>query len=142
MASRSARPCTSEEVNKSMMKIALATLAAALGTGGLLGGTAAQAGGYGYDAYDAPETVVTRRTVVERRVVAPPREVVREVVVERPVVRSRRVVREIVEERPVVYRIRPAVREVVVERNSFHGPRRFGPRPVGYGYGPAFDPYD
>ncbi len=57
MASRSARPCTCEEVNESMMKIALVVLAAALGTGGLLGGTAAQAGGYGYDAYDAPETV-------------------------------------------------------------------------------------
>ncbi|CAO4136639.1 hypothetical protein [Methylorubrum extorquens] len=122
-----------------MRKIALAALAAAIGTGGLLGGTAAQAGGYGYDA---PDTVVTRRTVVERRIVAPPREVVREVVVERPVVRSRRIVREVVEERPVVYRPRPVVREVVVERDGFHGPRRFGPRPVGYGYGPAFDPYD
>lgn len=127
-----------------MRKIALAALAAALGTGGLLGGTAARAGGYGYgyDAYDAPETVVTRRTVVERRVVAPPREVVREVVVERPVVRPRRVVREVVEERPVVYRPRPVVRDVVVERDGFYGPRRFGPRPVGYGYGPAFDLYD
>ena len=57
-------------------------------------------------------------------------------------VRPRRIVREVVEERPVVYRPRPVVREVVVERDGFYGPRRFGPRPVGYGYGPAFDPYD
>jgi hypothetical protein len=121
-----------------MKRIASAALAAALGTGALLGSTAARAGGYGYEAYEAPETVVTRRTVVERRVVVPPREVVREVVVERP----RRVVREIVEERPVVYRPRPAVREVVVEHDGYYGPRRFGPRPVGYGYGPAYDPYD
>ncbi|MFC6777404.1 hypothetical protein [Methylobacterium gregans] len=49
---------------------------------------------------------------------------------------------EVVEERPVVYRPRPVVREVVVGRDRFYGPRRFGPRPVGYGYGPAFDPYD
>ncbi|UMY19838.1 hypothetical protein MMB17_11380 [Methylobacterium organophilum] len=125
-----------------MRMIAVAALVAAFGTGGLLGSSAAQAGGYGYDAYDAPETVVTRRTIVERRVVAPPREVVREVVVERPVVRPRRIVREIVEERPVVYQPRPVVREVVVERDGFYGPRRFGLRPVGYGYGPAFDPYD
>ncbi|KMO36278.1 hypothetical protein VQ02_15940 [Methylobacterium variabile] len=126
-----------------MRQMALAALAAALGAGGLLGSTCARAGGYGYDAYDAPETVVTRRTVVERRVVIPRREVVREVVVERPVVRPRRVVREVIEERPVVYRPRPVVREVVVEQDGFYGPRRFGPsRPVGYGYGPAFDPYD
>ena len=125
-----------------MKQMTLAALAVALGTGGILGTSPAWAGGYGYDAYDAPETVVTRRTVVERRVVVPPREVVREVVVERPVVRPRRVVREIVEERPVVYRPRPVVRDVVVEHNGFYGPRRFGPRPVGYGYGPAFDPYD
>ncbi|GAN50852.1 putative extensin [Methylobacterium sp. ME121] len=125
-----------------MRQIALAALVATLGAGGLLGSTAAQAGGYGYDVYDAPETVVTRRTVVERQVVAPPREVVREVVVERPIVRPRRVVREIVEEQPVVYRPRPVVREVVVERDGFYSPHRFGPRPVGFGYGPAFDPYD
>jgi len=142
-----------------MSKIALAALSAALlGAGGLLSATSAQATGYGYHAYEAPETVVTRRTIVERRLVAPPREVVREVIVERPVVRPRpvvrevieerpvirprRIVREVVEERPVVYRPRPVVREVVVERDGFHAPRRFGPRPVGYGYGPAFDPYD
>jgi len=125
-----------------MKQIALAVLAAALGAGALLGTTAAQAGGYGYDAYDAPETVVTRRTVVERRVVAPPREIVREVIVKRPVARPRRVVREVIEERPVVYRPQPVVREVVVERDGFYGPRRFGPRPVGYGYGPDFDPYE
>jgi len=130
-----------------MRQILRAGLAAvALGAGGLLGTTSAQALGYdyGYGAYDAPETVVTRRTVVERRVIAPPRRVVREVVVERPVMRPRRVVREVVEERPVVYRPRPVVRDVVVEREGFYGPRRFGPRPVGYGYGyrPAFDPYD
>lgn len=85
----------------------------------------ARAGSFDYDAYDAPEMVVTKRTVVERRVVVPPREVVREVVVERPVVHPRRV-----------------VREVVIERDGFHEPRRFGPRPVGFRYGPAFDPYD
>jgi hypothetical protein len=125
-----------------MRQIALATLAAALGAGGFFGTTSAHAGGYGYDAYDAPETVVTRRTVVERRVVVPPREVVREVVVERPVVTPRRIVREVIEERPVLYRPRPVVRDVVVERDGFYGPHRFGPRPVGYGYGPAYDPYD
>lgn len=123
-----------------MKKIILVAAGAALATGALLGSTAAWAGGYGYEAYDAPETVVTRRAVVERRVVAPPREVVREVVVERPVVRPRRIVREVVEGRPVVYRPRPVVREVVVERNGFYAPRRFGPRPLGYG--PAFAPYD
>ncbi|CAO4136351.1 hypothetical protein [Methylorubrum extorquens] len=64
-----------------MRKIALAAVAAALGTGGLLGSSTAQAGGYGYAVYDAPEAVVTRCTVVERRVVVPPREIVREVVV-------------------------------------------------------------
>ena len=125
-----------------MRQIALAALAAALASGGLIASSSAKAGGYGYDAYDTPETVVTRRTVVERRIVAPPREVVREVVVERPVVRPRRIVREVIEERPVAYRPRPVVRDVVVEREGFYGPRRFGPRPVGYGYGPAFDPYD
>lgn len=130
------------EREESMKQIALAALAAALGTGGLLGSTAARAGGYGYDTYDAPETVVTRRTVVERRVVVPARRVVREVVVERPIVRPRPVVREVIEERPVVYRPRPVVREVVVERDGFDGPHRFGPRPVGFDYGPEFDPYD
>lgn len=125
-----------------MRHIALATLAAALGAGGFFGAVPAHAGGYGYDAYDAPDTVVTRRTVVERRVVVPPREVVREVVVERPVMPPRRIVREVIEERPVVYRPRRVVRDVVVERDGFYGPRGFGPRPVGYGYGPAFDPYD
>ena len=126
-----------------MRKIALVALSAALlGAGGLLSATSAQATGYGYHAYEAPGRVVTRRTIVERRVVAPPREVVREVIVERPIVRPRRVVREVIEERPVVYRPRPVVREVVVERDGFYAPRRFGPRPVGYGYGPAFDPYD
>lgn len=126
-----------------MRKIALAVLGAAtLVSGTLLGATSSQASDYGFDAYDAPRTVVTRRTVVERRVVAPPREVVREVVVERPVVRPRRIVREVIEERPVVYRPRPVVREVVMERDGFYGPRRFGPRPVGYGFGPSFGPYD
>src|ERR1700712_2175733 len=126
-----------------MRKIALAPLGAvALAGPALRGATSAQASDYGYDAYDAPRTVVTRRTVVERRVVVPPREVVRKVVVERPVVRPRRVVREIVEERPVVYRPRPVVREVVVERDGFYAPRRCGPGPVGYGSGPAFGPYD
>jgi hypothetical protein len=133
---------SSTEVNESMRKIALSALGAAIAGGTLLGATASRASDYGYDDYDAPRTVVTRRTVVERRIVAPPREVVREVIVERPVVRPRRIVREVVEERPIVYRPRPVVREVVVERDGFYGPRRFGPRPVGYGYGPAFDPYD
>lgn len=125
-----------------MRKTAFAAFAAlALGAGALLPATSARAGGYGYDGYDAPETVVTRRTIVERPVVAPPRRIVREVVVERPVVyRPRPVVREVVVERPVVYRPRPVVREVVVERDGPIGPRRFGPRPVGYG--PDFDPYD
>jgi len=125
-----------------MKLIALAALGATLGAGALLGGTPSLASDYGYGAYAAPETVVTRRTVVERRIAVPPREVVREVVVERPVLPPRRVVREVVVERPVVYRPRPVVREVVVERDGFYGPRRFGPRPVGYGYGSAFDPYD
>lgn len=126
-----------------MRQIVLAGLTAVvLGAGGLLNAPSAQASSYGYGAYDAPEVVVTRRTVVERRVVAPPREVVREVVIERPVVRPRRIVREIVEERPVVYRPRPVIREVVMERDGFHAPRRFGPHPIGYGYRPAFDPYD
>jgi hypothetical protein len=116
--------------------------AAVLGTGVLLGITSAQATGYGYDEFDPPETVVERRTVVERQVIAPPRRVVREVVVERPVIRPRRVVREVVVESPAVYRPRRVVREVVVERDGFYGPRRFGPRPVGYGYGPVFDPYE
>ncbi|WP_284214141.1 hypothetical protein, partial [Methylobacterium oxalidis] len=109
-----------------MRKTALAALGAlALGAGALLPATAAHAGGYGYEA---PETVVTHRTIVERRVVAPPRRVVREVVVERPVVyRPRPIVREVVVERPVVYRPRPVVREVVVERDGFYGRRRFGP---------------
>ncbi|KQP40645.1 hypothetical protein ASF49_20785 [Methylobacterium sp. Leaf104] len=125
-----------------MRQIALAGLAAAgLLSGALLGSPAARAADYGYDADDAPETVVTRRTVVERRVVLPPREIVREVVVERPAP-PRRIVREVIEEPPVVYRPRPVVRDVVVEREGFYGPRRFGPRPVGYGYGPAYDPYD
>lgn len=123
-----------------MRKIPLVAVAAALGTGGLFGSSTAQAGGYGYDGYDAPEAVVTRRTVVERRVVVPPREIVREVVVERPVVRPRRVVREIVEERPVGYRPRPVMREVVVERDGIYSSRRFGPRPVGYA--PSYGPYD
>ena len=125
-----------------MRRIALAALAAALVSGGLIGSTTAKAGGYGYDAYDEPDTVVTRRTVVERRVVVPPRQVVREVVVERPVVRPRRIVREIIEERPVAYRPRPVVRDVVVEREDFYGPRRFGPRPIGYGYAHSYAPYD
>ncbi|MGU3359095.1 hypothetical protein ACLBWX_02050 [Methylobacterium sp. M6A4_1b] len=124
-----------------MRQIALAGLTAAgLLSGALLGSAAARAADYGYDADDAPETVVTRRTVVERHVLLPPREIVREVVVERPA--PRRIVREVIEEPPVVYRPRPVVRDVVVEREGVYGPRRFGPRPVGYGYGPAYDPYD
>jgi hypothetical protein len=126
-----------------MRQIALAGLAAAgLISGAFLGPSSARAADYGYDAYDEPETVVTRRTVVERRVVVPPRDTVREVIVERPVVPPRRFVREVIEEPPVVYRPRPAVRDVVVEREVVYGPRRFGPRPVGYGDGPAYDPYD
>jgi hypothetical protein len=126
-----------------MRKIALTAFgAAALVGGSLLGVTASQASDYRYDGYDdEPRTVVTRRTVVERRVIVSPREVVREVV-ERPITPPRRIVREVVEERPVVYRPRPVVREVVVERDGFYGPHRFGPRPVGYGYRPAYDPYD
>jgi len=131
-----------------MRQIARAGLAAAgLLSGVFLGLSSARAADYGYDAYDAPETVVTRRTVVERRVVLPPREIVREVVVERPLLPPRRFVREVIEAPPVVYRPRPVVREVVVEREGYDGPRRFGPphfgpRSVGYGTGPAYDPYD
>jgi hypothetical protein len=127
-----------------MRKIALATVGTlVLAAGALLGATSSRAGDYGYDVDDGPATVVTRRTVVERRVVAPPRRVVREVVVERPVVRPRTVVREVVVERAPAYRPHPRfreVREVVVERDGFGGPRRFGPRAVGYG--PDFDLYD
>ena len=120
-----------------MKRIALAALGAlTLGAGTLSLPTAAQAGGYGYgydDGYDAPETVVTRRTIVERPIVVQPRRVVREVVVERPiVVRPRPVVREVIVERPVVYRPH---REVVFEDDGFYGPRRFGPRRAAYGYG-------
>ncbi len=107
-----------------MRRIAFAVIGAAL-AGGALGAAGAQASEYGYDVYDGPRTVVTRRTVIERRVVVPPREVMREVVIERPVVPPRRV-----------------VREIIVERDGFDGPRRFGPRPVGYSYRPHFDPYD
>lgn len=127
-------------VKETMRKIALAALGAALAGGTLLGTTASRASDYGYDDYDVPRTVVTRRTVIEHRVVVPPREVVREVVVERPVVPPRRIVREVIEERPVAYRPRPVAREVVVERDGIYGPRRFGPRPAGYGA--AFDPYE
>ena len=111
-----------------MRKSAFALLGAlSLGVGALLGNTPAQAGGYDYDEYDeGPATVVTRKTIIERRVIAPPPRVVREMVV-RP---------------PIFYRPRPVVREVVVERDGFYGPRRFGPGPVRYGYGPGFDPYD
>lgn len=124
-----------------MRKFARAALGASiLATGSVLGATASRASDYGYDEYDAPRTLVTRRTVIERRVVIPPREVVREVVVERPVVPLRRIVREVIEERPVVYRPRPVVRDVLVERDGYDRPHRFGSRPVGYG--PAFDPYD
>ena len=125
-----------------MRRIALAALGALTLSASISGiATSAQAADYGYDSYDAP--IVERRTIVERPMVVVPRPVVREVIVERPVVyRSRPVVREVVVERPVVYRTRPVVREVVVERDGFYGPRRFGPRPVGYGYGPGFGPYD
>ena len=120
-----------------MKRIALAALGALTLGAGFLGLAApAQAGGYGYgydDGYDAPETVITRRTIVERPIVVQPRPIVREVVVERPiVVRPRPVVREVIVERPVVYRPR---REVIVEEDSYYGLRRFGPRRANYGYG-------
>jgi hypothetical protein len=121
-----------------MRRIALAALGALSLGAAVTDTTSARANGYGYDDYDAPATVVTRRTIVERPVVVRPRPVVREVIVERPVVyRPHPVVREVVVERPVVYRPR---REVVVERDGFYEPRRFGPRPVGFGYG-GFYPY-
>ncbi|ACA20000.1 hypothetical protein M446_5710 [Methylobacterium sp. 4-46] len=124
-----------------MKTLVLTSLGAlALGAGALLGSSSARAMGDGYDAFDVPRTVVTRRTIVERRVIAPPPRVVREVVVERPVIRPRPVLREVVVERPVVYRPRPVVDEVVVERYGAYGPRRFGPGPVGFG--PADDPAD
>lgn len=114
----------------------------------------ALAADFQYDDDQAPPAVVTRRTVVERPVFVEPRGIVREVVVERPVVyRPPPVVREVVVERPVIYRPR---REVIVEREGFYRhrhpayagrdgyyePRRFGPRPVRFGHGPGFDPYD
>ena len=123
-----------------MKRIALAALGAlSLGAGTLSLPTAAQAGGYGFgydDGYDAPETVVTRRTIIERSIVLQPQSVVREVVVERPVVvRPRPVVREVIVERPVVYRPR---REVVVEDGGYYESHRFGPRRAAYGYDPGY----
>lgn len=97
-----------------MRKSALAVLGVLSLAAGALLGSPAQAGGYDYDDdYDEPSTVVTRKTIIERRVIAPPPRVVREVVV-RP---------------PVFYRPRPVVREVVVEHGGF-----YGPRPVRYGF--------
>lgn len=43
-------------------------------------------------------------------------------------------------QRPVVFRLEAVVREVVVKRDGFYGPRRSGPRLVGYGQ--TIDPYD
>ena len=54
-----------------------------LGTGLLLGTTSAQSMGCDYDEFDAPGTVLTRRTVVEQQAVTPPGQIVREVVMER-----------------------------------------------------------
>lgn len=68
--------------------------------------------------------VLTRCRVVERRVVTPPRETVREVVVKRP----------------VAYWPHSVVHKLVAEREGFYCLDCFGPRPVGYG--PAFNPYD
>lgn len=74
----------------------------------------------------------------EARVIAPPREVMREVV-ERPPVRSRWLFWEIVEEAGRV----PASshRSLCHGRgDGFYGPRSFGPHPVGHR--PSFDPND
>lgn len=111
---------------------------AALALVGMGLSTGAHAADYGYGGYAEPEEIVTRRTVVERRVVRPER-FVREEIVERPVVYApRRIVREFVEERPVLYPPRPVVRQVYIERGGF-----YGPRPVGFGNGgPDFDPYE
>jgi hypothetical protein len=119
--------------------ISALTLGACLGAGSVT----AQAADFGYGGYDEPETVVTRRTVVEQRVVQPQR-IVREEIIERPPVYvPRRVVREVIEERPVVYRPRPVIRDVVVDRERFYDHRPYGPRPVGFRHhGPDFDPYD
>jgi hypothetical protein len=129
-----------------MKNIALGVLSA-LALGAAVVGTAApaRAGGYGFDAYDEPTTVITRRTTVERRIVRPRPIVHREVVIERPVIyRPRPIVREVVVERPVVYRPRRFFREEFVERDGFYGPRPFrrGPYGIGYdepGFGWAYD---
>jgi len=124
------------EAMKGSVLGAISALALGLGLSG--GATGAYAADFGYDGYDESETVVTRKTVVERRIVRPER-FVREEIVERPVVYApRRIVREFVEERPVIVRPRPVVRQVFIERDGFYGPR---PARFGYG-GPGFDPYD
>ena len=135
-----------------MKNLALGVLSA-VALGAVLTGTAApaRATGYGYDDYDGSTTVITRRTIIERRVVRP-RPVVQEVAIERPVnYRPRPIVREVVVERPVVYRRRPAIKEEFVERDGFYGLERdeayrqrsfrHGPGRFGYG-GPGYDAYD
>ena len=127
-----------------MKNLALGVLSA-VALGAALVGTAApaRAADLGYDAYDEPTTVITRRTTVERRIVRP-RPVVHEVVIERPVIyRPRPIVREVIVERPVVYRPRPVFREAFVERDGFYGPRPFRRGLGGFGYGgPGFRAYD
>ncbi len=110
----------------------------------LVGATApARATDLGYDDYDEPTTVITRRTTVEREIVRP-RPVVHEVVIERPVIyRPRPIVREVFVDRPVVYGPRPIYREQFVERDGFYGRRPFRRGPGGFGYGrPEFRAYD
>lgn len=75
---------------------------------------------------------------LERRVVAPPHEVV----VERPIVPSRRVVREVIEERPVVYRLPPWSAMSWWSKIASTVRTGFGPHPVGYGYGTTYVPYN
>ncbi len=127
-----------------MRNIVLGVVSAfALGAA-LVGATApARATDLGYDDYDEPTTVITRRTTVERQIVRP-RPVVHEVVIERPVIyQPRPIVQEVVVERPVVYRPRPIYREQFVERDGFYGRRPFRRGPGGFGYGrPEFRAYD
>lgn len=120
-----------------------AVAATALGCCLCAGAMPAQAADYGYGGYDEPGTVVTRRTVVEQRVIRPQRFVREEIIERPPVYVPRRVVRQVIEEEPVLYRPRPVAREVVIERDYVHDRRPYGPRPVGFRHaGPDFDAYD
>ncbi|MFE1602057.1 hypothetical protein [Methylobacterium sp. ID0610] len=106
-----------------MMRLAIGAFALAAGLAG--GITGVRAADFVETEIDGPDAVVTRRTIVERPVLLPPRRVVREVIVERPaLLPPRRVIRE----EEVVVERRPVAREIVVERRGV-----YGPRPAGYG---------